>query len=145
MNLHDHLRDALESIEDGRCKLYVTARALEFRRSHAALFREGDYVPLRASGEYAAHVVAYARTRGDQFVIVAVPRLCARLYADRDAGASSEEIWADTRIELPRRLSLGPLRNRLDGSTLQPQLSADRASLAAATLFARFPVALLTT
>jgi malto-oligosyltrehalose synthase len=143
-SLRNHLRDALQSIEDGRCKLYVTSRTLELRRTYAALFRSGNYVPLRTYGEYAAHIVAYARTLGDQFAIVAVPRLSARLFAGRDAGAESTEIWADTRIELPRRLSMMPLRNLFDGARLQPQLASDRAAVPAAALFSAFPVALLT-
>ena len=95
-------------------------------------------------GEYAAHILAFARTLNDQVVIVAVPRLCARLYADRDAAATPESIWTDTRIELPRRLAMTPLRNLLDGASIQPQLHTERATLPAAALFATFPVALLT-
>ena len=143
-SLTEHLRAALESIEDGRCKLYVTARTLEFRRSHEALFRVGDYVPLRVQGEYAAHVVAFARALEGRVAIIAVPRLNARLVAGRDAASTPEEIWADTRIELPRRLPMtGELHNLFDGSRLQPDASGDRPGLAAAALFAHFPVALL--
>src|SRR5262249_35813965 len=126
------------------CKLYVTARTLEFRRTHAALFQSGAYVPLRAHGEYAAHIVAFARTRGDQTAVVAVPRLCARLLSRRDAAASSEEVWLDTRIALPRSCGAAPLRSLLDGGTIQVQFQSDRPVLPAAALFAAFPVALLT-
>ena len=31
---------------DGRIKLYMTYQALHFRRTHLALFRDGDYLPL---------------------------------------------------------------------------------------------------
>jgi (1->4)-alpha-D-glucan 1-alpha-D-glucosylmutase len=143
-SLAEHLRDALESIEDGRCKLYLTARTLEFRSEREALFRVGDYVPLRVQGEYAAHVVAFARTLNDQVAVVAAPRLSARLYAGRDAAATPAEIWADTRIELPRRLATTRLRNLLDGTTLRPETSGERAALPVSALFAHFPVALLT-
>jgi (1->4)-alpha-D-glucan 1-alpha-D-glucosylmutase len=143
-SLAEHLRDALESIEDGRCKLYLTARTLEFRSEREALFRVGDYVPLRVQGEYAAHVVAFARTLNDQVAVVAAPRLSARLYAGRDAAATPAEIWADTRIELPRRLATTRLRNLLDGTTLGPETSGERPALPVSALFAHFPVALLT-
>jgi (1->4)-alpha-D-glucan 1-alpha-D-glucosylmutase len=144
VSLAKRLSDALESIEDGRCKLYVTARALEFRTSHEPLFRSGDYVPLRVQGEYAAHIVAYARTLNEQLAIVVVPRLCARLLAGRSV-VDADEIWSDTRIELPRHLANAALRNLLDGATLRPEGAAERPTVRAAALFATFPVALLTT
>ena len=68
----------------------------------------------------------------DRFAIVAVPRLSARLVAGRDAAATSLEIWADTRIELPRRLSTAAMRNLLDGTTLRSDSSSDRPSVSAA-------------
>jgi len=144
-SLAEHLSGALESMEDGRCKLYVTACALELRRSREALFRAGDYVPLRVHGEYASHIVAYARTIDDQAAIVAVPRLCSRLLAGREAATTAEEIWADTRIEVPRRFANVTLRNLLDGATMRPDGPAERPGVRAAALFATFPVALLTT
>jgi (1->4)-alpha-D-glucan 1-alpha-D-glucosylmutase len=142
-SLAEHLREALESIEDGRCKLYLTTRALEFRRSREALFRSGDYVALRVQGEYAAHIVAYARAHEDQFAIVAVPRLYSRLLTGRSA-ATPEEIWADTRIELPRRFANASLRGLLDGATVRAEGTAERPTMRAATLFTHFPVALMT-
>jgi (1->4)-alpha-D-glucan 1-alpha-D-glucosylmutase len=51
----------LERPEDGRVKMYVTARALNFRRGRAELFSRGAYVPLRAAGRRADSVVAFAR------------------------------------------------------------------------------------
>ncbi|HEY9283559.1 MAG TPA: malto-oligosyltrehalose synthase, partial [Pyrinomonadaceae bacterium] len=50
--------------EDGRLKLFVTSRALAFRKARRELFAAGDYVPLAASGEHADSVVAFARKSG---------------------------------------------------------------------------------
>ena len=77
--------------------------------------------------------------------IVAVPRLCSRLLAGREAATTAEEIWADTRIEVPRRFANVTLRNLLDGATMRPDGPAERPGVRAAALFATFPVALLTT
>src|SRR4029077_14379349 len=47
---------------DGRIKLFLSNKALEFRRSHADLFLKGDYVPLYASGRIFQNVCAFLRT-----------------------------------------------------------------------------------
>jgi maltooligosyltrehalose synthase len=85
--LRDLACSLVDAKEDGRIKLYVTWRTLTFRREHAALFREGSYLPLEVAGELAEHVFAFARERDGACLIVAVPRLLARLGASARAGA----------------------------------------------------------
>ena len=46
---------------DGRIKLYMTYQALQCRRTHRALCRDGDYLPLASIGPRRDHVVAFAR------------------------------------------------------------------------------------
>jgi (1->4)-alpha-D-glucan 1-alpha-D-glucosylmutase len=75
---------------DGLEKLAVTARGLRLRRREPALFADGAYVPLEASGLRAAHVVAFARVHGGRWVVAAVPRLTAGI-----------DEWGDTRLALP--------------------------------------------
>lgn len=146
--LPEALRPALATLEDGRCKLHVTFRALQFRREHESLFRDGAYIPLRVTATRAPHVLAYARKLGAQFAIVAVPRLSARLVAGGETLPLGPAIWADTRIEIPRALhSLVPagarLRNVLDGQSPEVQSDAAGLFLTAASLFDAFPVALV--
>jgi (1->4)-alpha-D-glucan 1-alpha-D-glucosylmutase len=88
-------------------------------RRALALRPEGDYVPLAAEGSKASHLVAF--TRGGR-VLAAVPRLVLRLRGE----------WADTQLALPR----GKWRDALSERTLE-------GTVAAAELFAPFPVALL--
>src|SRR5207253_4500898 len=66
-------------MRDGRCKLFVTWKVLQFRRDHAALFRDGEYLPLRVSGEYAANVCAFARRHEGKLTVTIAPRLYLRL------------------------------------------------------------------
>src|SRR5205823_6318119 len=63
-------RTLVGSREDGRIKLYLTQRALTYRRSHAELFRDGRYQPLFASPDAREHIVAFARSDGDAEVLV---------------------------------------------------------------------------
>ncbi|NLG80170.1 MAG: hypothetical protein GX492_10205 [Firmicutes bacterium] len=48
----------------------------------------GDYVPLDAVGPQRDHVCAFARRLGGLWVIVAVPRLVARLQAEGGRGVT---------------------------------------------------------
>src|SRR5215813_3329973 len=38
---------------DGRIKMFLTQRVLQFRREHVELFQRGDYLPLHPSGTFA--------------------------------------------------------------------------------------------
>ncbi|HEX7520228.1 MAG TPA: malto-oligosyltrehalose synthase, partial [Candidatus Deferrimicrobium sp.] len=72
-------RDLLSSWGDGRVKLFVTYKALSFRRERKELFQDGAYVPLAVTGGVKEHALAFARKRGNAWGIAAVPRLVTRL------------------------------------------------------------------
>jgi (1->4)-alpha-D-glucan 1-alpha-D-glucosylmutase len=105
-------------------KLFVTYKALGFRRSHAALFGRGEYVPLTVRGACAAHVCAFARIWERQQAVVIAPRWMAHLTD-----------WADTEVA-PANASDTDWQDALTG--LVP------ASWRVADLLREFPVALLT-
>jgi (1->4)-alpha-D-glucan 1-alpha-D-glucosylmutase len=119
---------------DGRIKLWTTARALAFRRSHGRLFREGRYLPVSATGAKASHVIAFARRLGRAWALVAVPRLTVAL-APEGILPVGRKVWGATRLALPEQV---PTR-WTDGLTGQPVNSAGDL----AGLFARLPFALL--
>lgn len=96
----ERLRPLLDDPTDGRIKLYLTWRTLQLRARAPDVFRDGEYLPLAATGAGAAHVVAYARRLGNRTVVVLVPRLLARMAGGRDEAASAPD-WRDTRVELP--------------------------------------------
>ncbi len=117
-NLSEQLSAALEGIEDGRIKLHVIWTALQLREAREKLFREGNYIPLKVSGERATHLLAYARKRGDEVAIVAVPRLYVRLLSEKHRFPHGTDVWGDTRIELPKenRRQCIPQRNERQDS-----------------------------
>ena len=94
------IRSLLKDWADGRLKLFVTSKLLQFRRAHADLFLQGEYIPLPVTGARANHVIAFARKLHQESCLVAVPRLCASL-ARPGTPPVGEKIWQDTRIELP--------------------------------------------
>jgi (1->4)-alpha-D-glucan 1-alpha-D-glucosylmutase len=62
---------------DGRIKFALTRRLLALRTEHASLFAEGAYRPVEVMGRDRDHVLAFARTRGRDAIVVAVGRLFA--------------------------------------------------------------------
>jgi (1->4)-alpha-D-glucan 1-alpha-D-glucosylmutase len=130
-------RELAEGIGDGRAKLYTTWCALTARRDHPGLFAEGEYVPLACGGAKAEHVFAFARRLGGTTAVVAVPRLLVRLSPNTPRPGRDE--WGETRVNLSRLGPGGPWRNAFTGE----RLTAADETLAAADLFAHFPVALL--
>jgi (1->4)-alpha-D-glucan 1-alpha-D-glucosylmutase len=94
----------LQTLEDGRIKLYLCWRVLSYRRERPWLFRDGDYLPLSVQGARAMALFAFARQRGDDFVLVAVPRLVGR-HLGGDEAATGTAFWRDTRVLLPTGLT----------------------------------------
>jgi len=91
---------------DGRIKMFLTQRMLQFRREHVDLFQRGEYLPLGASGTFAECCVSFARRFGDQWIVVIAPRLSSRTGFPPIA-----ERWKDTTLEFPETLSLEHAHN----------------------------------
>jgi (1->4)-alpha-D-glucan 1-alpha-D-glucosylmutase len=69
------LKELLEHWEDGRAKLFVTAKALRHRRERADLFLKGSYSPLNVRGNSAERFIAFRRRFGAEEAVVVAPRL----------------------------------------------------------------------
>lgn len=88
--------ELLRGWKDGRIKVRLTRELLRFRRDHLALFQQGDYEPLMASGLFAENVIGFRRQTAGAQLVVAVPRLTAALGAP-PLGL----VWEDTAMTLP--------------------------------------------
>ncbi len=132
----------LRSWEDGAVKLWVTSRALRFRRSNRDLFLDGTSTSLRASGGPASeHTVAFARRRGDRWAVAVVPRLITGL-ADPGEPPVGPEVWGQAAIPLP---AAAPDRwvNALTGDEVEARTRRGRRVLRLADALTTFPVAIL--
>ena len=102
--------ELLQNWPDGRIKMFLTQRVLHFRNQNVDLFQRANYLPLRATGSFADHCIAFARQLDRQSVIVIVPRLSSRIgfppVGDR---------WKDTAIELPEGFPLERWRQVITG------------------------------
>ncbi|HET6888080.1 MAG TPA: malto-oligosyltrehalose synthase, partial [Candidatus Udaeobacter sp.] len=96
-----HPRDLVRNWADGRIKMLLTQRVLQFRHEHVELFQRGEYLPLTPGGALAESCVSFARRLGDQWIVVIAPRLSSRVGFPPIA-----ESWQDTALEIPETLSL---------------------------------------
>ena len=142
------ISDLLRTWKDGRIKLFVTQKALQFRNAQPELFRSGQYIPLHVSGARESHVCAFGRTRfepseapGDQpaestHVIIAVPRLLRSLVKRNQFPLG--EVWRENHLALPDNW---PQRwtNAFTGEVL----TAGPSGLALNDAFRTFPLLLL--
>lgn len=135
-------RDLLSSWRDGRVKLFVTYKALFFRRERKELFLEGAYVPLPVTGGLKEHALAFARKRGDAWAIAAVPRLATRLAPPGEFPVGLGVWGARTALRLPAEAP-GRWRNVFTGEILHASGGDGAKLLHLHGVFHDFPVALL--
>jgi len=143
LTLTNRVSALLQSMEDGRIKLYMHWRILQLRRELVALFCGGDYLPLYAEGNRADHVCAFARVAGGQATITVAPRLFYGLVGDRGQLPLGSEVWQDTRIEIPDSLPQGQWKNVLTGEMVSMSIHGDKRHISIAELLKNLPYALL--
>ena len=134
-------QNLMKSWHDGRIKLYLIWKALQFRRSHEEIFRDGDFLPLHVEGRYSRNVTAFARKQDSSWLMVAVPQWLAQVPAMPDRTKTGFN-WEDTRLVLP---SGSPsLWNSVLMSQQVPAFSEENNGyVTASDLFCDLPVALL--
>ena len=128
--------------QDGRIKLYVTSRALQFRRARQALFAEGDYLPLTARGQKDDHVIAFARAAANQTAVVVTGRFFTRL-GDQDQSPTGSGVWGESIVELDYASAAGLYRDVFTGQLIRAGRGAAGVELPLAQIFTHLPVALL--
>jgi len=136
------IEELIPAWKDGRIKLFVTHRALNFRRERRDLFLSGAYLPLSASGGKKEHVLAFARKYETHWAVAAVPRLVTRL-SPPNAFPLGQEVWgARSGLLLPEGAP-DRWRNVFTGEELHLPPGNRKKTLPLHTVFRHFPVALL--
>lgn len=138
LQVEQPLEALLEAWRTGAVKQRLIARVLRLRRELPALFAEADYRPLETAGSEDRRVFAFARTLGDQALVVAIPRLVMPLLERGGRPVLAPDAWGDTRILLPP-----DLRGRTWTAHVGQAAEAPAESMPAAGLLAGFPGALL--
>lgn len=135
--LAEHRSPDLDNWRDGRIKQSIITRALHFRAERAGLFATGRYIPLRIQGPAADHILAFARQRDGERIVVAVTRLPAALLGEQADPLPPADRWAGTRIMLPRGWGMKNWRDVLTDRDVPVRLAGE-------ALFSSLPVAILT-
>ncbi|MDQ3804471.1 MAG: malto-oligosyltrehalose synthase [Acidobacteriota bacterium] len=134
--------ELLDRPGDGRVKLYVTTRALNFRKARRELFRRGDYLPLEAAGRRAGNVVAFARKDGEDEVVVVAGRFFTRLGVGRAGPLRLRAAaWDDTTLALGDQLGGARWRDLFTGTEFDAP--EGRRTLRLSDVLSPLPVALL--
>jgi (1->4)-alpha-D-glucan 1-alpha-D-glucosylmutase len=116
---------------DGGIKLATISTMLHHRREHEALYAQGDYQPLPASGARSDDLCVYVRNRNGDKLLVASVRRTFRADGTKD--------WEDTVLPLPEPLRKAGWQELLTGR--QVALPGD--VVRPADLFADLPVVVL--
>jgi (1->4)-alpha-D-glucan 1-alpha-D-glucosylmutase len=136
----EQVKELLRNPEDGRVKLYLTNRALQFRREHRDLFLNGDYQPLWASGELKEHIIAFGRNLPKQKMIVVAGRFFTQIMNEGQPPIGS--LWEENSLIMSSE-SAGCYRDALTGQQHCSRNREDGCELPLAKVFAHLPVALL--
>ncbi len=136
------LREILSGWHDGRVKLYLTDRALDFRHLHAEAYADGGYLPVGSLGARSANICAFARVKETQWCITVAPRLTTQL-APAGRMPFGKTVWQDTALLLPPKAP-DAWQNALTGELISATTdTGGKRTLLLADLIKHFPVALL--
>jgi (1->4)-alpha-D-glucan 1-alpha-D-glucosylmutase len=135
--------EILAHAQDGRIKLYVTQRTLDYRQEHHALFRDGAYLPLEVTGSKGDCACVFARRVGAEQVLIVAPRLVVGLTNDIRRPPMGREAWADSWLPLPEEPPGSTYRNLFTAEMLRVGDRDGRPGLPLASVLGHFPVALL--
>ena len=140
----DRIRDLMVRWRDGRIKMLTTAAGLRLRRQHPDLFLRGAYLPLEVETTVSGGAIAFARHHGDDLVVVAAPRLCARLTdAANSHGPLGLETWKTSRLLLPRPFAGRTFRHEITGVEIRPVSTPSQSSVLLGQIFEHLPAAFL--
>jgi len=136
-------RDLVREWKDGGIKLYLTSKALNYRKENSPLFLEGSYLPLMSEGNVKDHICAFARQRGKRVVLVIVPRFLTSLVNGPGETPLGREVWRDSRIVIPDEIAKDEFHNLFTGEIIQTIQKDRHGLLALSEILAHFPVAML--
>jgi (1->4)-alpha-D-glucan 1-alpha-D-glucosylmutase len=136
-------QNLIKNKENGKIKLNLILRALQFRNRNRELFENGEYFPLEATGASAYHVCGFARRLNKAQVLAIAPRFFAQLIPDPDTMPFGKETWKDSYLLVPFADKGEQYRNILTGETCTVQDDLDAAGIYLSDIFSHSPVALL--
>lgn len=135
-------RELVATRNDGRIKMHLTMKSLNFRRNNREVFETGAYLPLTVAGAGQEHICAFERGVDNRSVIVVVPRFCCRLIGEGGLPLGPD-VWRDTRIILPLEIEARWYRNIFTGEVVNVDRREGLPILAVCDILSVYPAALL--
>ena len=133
--------ELLATPNDGKLKLFITWRLLSFRKQNEDLFLHGSYIPLKAIGIKAEHLLAFSRRLGKKLVITVCTRFFASL-TDKNERLPSGAVWAETYLEAPDD-GTGNWHNILTGVRVHTKGLDNKEVFVMEDIFPTLPIAIL--
>lgn len=128
---------------NGKIKLYLIYKALNYRKIHREIFERGEYVPLEATGEKSDHICSFMRKFENSAVLVVAPRFFTRLIPQPESLPFNKDVWKDSFIVLPNEETEKKYRNIFTGEVVTAIRHKESTILYLSNIFAHFPVALM--
>src|SRR5579871_99205 len=132
----------VQNMADGLIKLYITSRALRFRRANRQIFEHGAYIPLRAAGKQQAHVISFSRVLGRRQVIVVTGRFFLGLGVG-PARPTGDAAWSETFLPLRPEWRNREYRDLFTQASVKPEDRDGRFVFPLGRVFEQLPLALL--
>ncbi|MFN3531736.1 MAG: malto-oligosyltrehalose synthase, partial [Candidatus Brocadia sp.] len=129
--------------DNGKIKLYLIYKALNYRKTHREIFERGEYVPLEATGESSDHVCTFMRKFENSAALIVAPRFFTRLIPQPESLPFGKDVWKDSFIVLPNEETEIKYRNIFTGEVVTTVSYKDSTILYLSEIFAHFPVALM--
>jgi (1->4)-alpha-D-glucan 1-alpha-D-glucosylmutase len=136
--------DLSRRMDDGRIKMYLTYKALAWRKANRRLFEKGEYLPLTAVGSRTDNVCAFLRRMDNLSTIVVVPRFLWLLMPVEGSMPMDQAQWEDTYLVLPDADREAQYRNIFTDEIIRAEsLQGGKQGLALSSIFSNFPMALM--
>ena len=134
-------RELCETLKDGRIKLFLIYKALNFRRKTRDLHMSGEYIPLQINGRAADSIVGFMRKLGESAAITVTPRLLAG-FVPKDS-LPLGDIWKDTWLMLPQECAGQTYADIFTGNAPEVMERDGHPAFRISDVLRDFPVALL--
>lgn len=94
------IKKVKEQSDEDSLKLFLIWKVLNFRNDNADLFQTGKYQALQVEGKMHSHVIAFSRSKDQNYCIILVARFFIDLL-NKKQNLMASEVWEDTQLNLP--------------------------------------------
>jgi (1->4)-alpha-D-glucan 1-alpha-D-glucosylmutase len=143
ITLSEFTRELTMNKENGKIKLYLIYKALNYRKKNRDLFDRGEYLPLDIMGGKVDNVCAFVRRIGNNRILIVAPRFFTSLISQPTELPLGKTVWDDTFIVIPIAEPGAQYINIFTGEMITAKNYKDVTALHLSDIFSNFPVAML--